>query len=144
MKEAWDYFGGNEHLYQQDPTQVIFRADERLEDLQRRWRSPLFMPRWASRLLLEVVSVRVQRLQDISEEDAIAEGARHFPDLPSKHPYKQDARWSLEEPSSVDDCMGGPKWAFANYINKLHAKPREPDIWDVNPWVWALSFSVVP
>lgn len=41
-----------------------------------KWRNPRFMPRWASRLTLEVVEVRVQRVQEISEDDALAEGVR--------------------------------------------------------------------
>jgi len=42
------------------------------------WQSPIFMPRWATRLLLDVVSVRVERLQDMTEADAIAEGVRSW------------------------------------------------------------------
>lgn len=105
-----------------------------------RWRSPVAMPRWATRITLEITEVRVQKLQEISDDDAIAEGARHFPDLPSRHRYGQDARWSMEEPKSTADCLGSPRFAFANYVNKLHRKPRQPDIWEVNPFVWSISF----
>ena len=110
-----------------------------------RWRPSLHMERWASRLTLEVTDVRVQRLQDISEEDAKAEGARYFGDLPSTHPYGLDARWSMEEPTSTEQCLGTARHAFGSYVNQLHGGPRWncnglPQLWDLNPWVWAVSF----
>ena len=93
-----------------------------------RYRHARFMPRWASRLTLIVTDVRVQRLQDISEADAVAEG--------------------LEvEPShlgiSTNYCFGAiaysrAKPAFCALWNSLHG----PDAWGANPWVVALTFAV--
>ena len=114
-----------------------------------RWRPSIHMPRWASRLMLEVTDVRVQRLQDISPQDAEAEGAQHFDKLPSLHPYGQDARWSMESPTSTDECLGSAKMAFANYWNKCAAgenwnlKPEREHPWAQNPWVWAVTFKMV-
>lgn len=54
------------------PKHCLYRAS--WDGFELRWRPSIHMPRWASRLLLEVTEVRVQRLQDISEEDARAEG----------------------------------------------------------------------
>ncbi len=84
-----------------------------------RWRPSIHMPRWASRLTLEITGVRVQRLQDITEEDAIAEGVRLAPD--------QFA------PSAVS--------AFAFLWDEINAD-RAP--WASNPWVWAISFRRLP
>lgn len=108
------------------------------------WRPSIHMPRWASRITLEITDVRVERLQDISEEDAIAEGARHFPDLPGTSPYGQDDRWSMEAPDSCDKCLGNARMAFANYFCKITGNaPKgllDPRPWDANPWVWVIEF----
>lgn len=114
------------------------------------WRPNIHMPRWASRITLRITDVRVQRLQDISEEDAILEGARKFDDIPVVTPFKygEPDRWSMEQPENTDQCLGSPIGAFANYINKLHGgknwncKPG-PSLWDRNEWVWAISFDVI-
>lgn len=82
------------------------------------WKPSIHMPRWASRLTLVVSDVRVQRLRDISEEDARAEGVDrpilpHWPD----RPYVS---------------------AFRGLWNDLNAK--RGDGWDQNPWVIAITF----
>ncbi|MCK2149473.1 hypothetical protein MYE70_10385 [Marinobacter alexandrii] len=108
------------------------------------WRPSIHMPRWASRITLEITDVRVERLHDITEQDAIAEGAQHFPDLPSTHPYDQDNRWSMEQPERTTQCLGSARMAFANYFCKLSGKaPKgqvDPEPWDSNPWVWVIEF----
>lgn len=104
--------------------------------------SGMFMPRWASRITLTVTEVRVQRLQEISEEDAIAEGVTrcawaeamaddgriewHVPEVrPGEYPGLTNAH-----PSPI-----GP---FSELWERLHG----PDAWDANPWVVAVSFTV--
>lgn len=85
------------------------------DDSWGRWRPSIHMPRWASRLTLEVTGVRVERLQDISEPDAKAEGV------------EQLAR-------SVGTNYRG---AFQHLWDSLN-KDRAP--WESNPWVWVLSY----
>jgi len=89
-----------------------------------RWRSPIHMPRWASRLTLEITDVRVQRLQDISEADAKDEGVTAgvctHPDC---------------SPGSCADSRYRP--AFLLGWDRLNGK-RAP--WSSNPWVYALTF----
>ncbi len=89
------------------------------------WRSPIHMPRWASRLTLVVTDVRVERLQDISEDDARAEG------VAKSHP---GGWWSGADYQAAPTA----KAAFALLWNSIHG----PDAWSENPWVCALSFSV--
>ncbi len=109
-----------------------------------KWRPSIHMPRWASRITLEITDVRVERLQDISEEDAKAEGAQYFPNLPGMSPWGQDNRWSMEQPESVEQCLGTARYAFANYFCKLAGDAstgiHDPRPWDSNPWVWVIEF----
>lgn len=93
-----------------------------------RWRSPIHMPRWASRLTLTVTDVRVERLQEISEADAQAEG---FPISWDGKPY--------DPPSPQEDSWQGyGRASMSLYWNSLHG----PDAWAANPWVAAISFTV--
>ena len=84
-------------------------------------RPSLFMPRWASRLLLEVVSVRVERLQAISEADALAEGVN-----PS-------AAESFARVAGVTRPAG---LAYRDLWEKINGAGS----WDANPWVWCVEF----
>lgn len=86
------------------------------------WRPSILMPRWASRITLEVTDVRVERLQDISEDDAKAEGVEPF----------------LNDPEG--DCWtdGKHRTAFNYLWNEING--WDPNAWDQNPWVWAITF----
>ena len=95
-------------------------------------RSPLFMPRWASRITLEVTAVRVQRLQEISDDDALAEGVTKVRD----HCYViQGFGYDL---SGL--CHSSPIVPFAHLWDSLSGKRGYG--WDQNPWVIAPTFSV--
>lgn len=90
------------------------------------WRSPIHMPRWASRLTLIVTDVRVQRVQSITEEDARAEGVCETAFWErAEHKVSAGAPWSVD------------RLAFADLWNSLHG----PGAWDANPWVAALTFT---
>ena len=84
------------------------------------WRPSIHMPRWASRLTLEVTDVRVQRLQDISRDDVLAEGIVERQGLP------------------IADVHAGWHEPFADLWCSLHGA----DAWSANPWVAALTFTV--
>ncbi|MCA3380202.1 MAG: hypothetical protein ING08_08155 [Roseomonas sp.] len=115
---------------------VAFAATDLVLPLGQKWKPSIHMPRWASRITLRITDIRVERLQDISEEDARAEGARRFDDLPSMHPYGQDARWSMDVPTTTDQCLGTARFSFAHFWNSING----PGAWEANPWVWAISF----
>lgn len=101
--------------------------------------SPLFMPRWASRLTLTVTEVRIQRLQEMSDADAVAEGVEMesadppFYYVPGIWPHSITAV-GIEEPGGRHAAR-----SFAKLWDSLNAH-RAP--WDGNPWVVALSFTV--
>jgi hypothetical protein len=96
-----------------------------------RWTPSIHMPRWASRITLEVVSVRVERLQEITEEDARAEGVR-----PSDAAvvFQNDASGRPHQRSDMGMTHLG---AFAILWDKINGK-RAP--WVSNPWVWRVEF----
>ena len=101
------------------------------------WRPSIFMPKWASRIWLEVTGVRVERLQDISEEDAMAEGIRHFPDIQDMNPYGKGARWSWRDsPVNTDHCLGSARTAYGNLWEHINGAGS----WEYNPWVWKIEF----
>ena len=83
-----------------------------------RWRPSIHMPRWASRITLEITDVRVERLQEITEEEARAEGR-----------------------TLQDFGAGGPGY-FPHTWDELNASRGYG--WDTNPWVWVVAFRPLP
>jgi len=99
----------------------VYRADPECEYDVPRWRPSIHMPRWASRILLEIVSVRVERLQDISEADAGAEGA-------------------LEWARRAEGVKNVPSLMNVGLFSKLWEQTYGPGSWEANPWVWVVEF----
>jgi hypothetical protein len=89
-----------------------------------RWLPAIHMPRMACRITLEIVSVRVERVQDISGEDCVAEGI--------------DALYEPDTNASADHYN---RQTFAKLWDTINAKRGYG--WDVNPWVWAIEFKQV-
>lgn len=95
-------------------------------------RPSIFMPRSMARIHLEVVGVRVERLQDIGEADAIAEGIERVEDFfgcPCWKAYGEPAGSDVVFP---DDPIG----SYASLWTSING----PGSWDANPWVWAIEF----
>lgn len=106
-----------------------YRADwtDRAADTVPRpkWTPSIHMPRWASRITLEVTGVRVERLQDISEEDSRAEGVEVLADgvvIPGSVPPKRI------------------ELTHRHYFRDLWKSINGAESWDANPWVWVVEF----
>lgn len=92
----------------------------------------MLAPRWASRILLEVTDVRVERVQEISADDAEMEGLEMFDSMTCSGDVVQ-----FYQTADGDICDSCPRSAFADLWDSL-AKPGER--WADNPFVWAVSF----
>lgn len=117
----------------QTPQHVLFRSTWDGQAIT--WRPSIHMPRWASRLTLEVTDVRVQRVQEISEEDAKAEGAQPGCGNEPDSCARDNCRCDVTCPEAMS-YRGG----FRELWDSINAKRGFG--WDANPWVWAITFLV--
>ena len=99
----------------------IYRADGWDDDVK--WKPSIFMPRWASRITLEITDVRVERLQDITNGDAITEGV-----------------WTISPNKGRDYMDGGSTICPCGLFRSLWEKINGRESWDNNPWVWVIEF----
>jgi len=133
VREAWRVIANEERyaIVFKDGGMKFFdgQTTYRVED---KWKPSIFMPRWASRITLEITGIRVERLQEITDNDIIAEGITRLPN----------------EESSVILLR------FQNLLDSLNAKriniappTHKPIIiagdysWASNPWVWVIEFA---
>jgi len=93
-----------------------------------KWRPSIFMPRWAARIWLEITNIRVERVQDISWKDILAEGC--------------DVNKPTGDPA-IDDFTAGVEATdtFHWLWDSINAKRGYG--WDKNPWVWVIEFKAV-
>ena len=98
-----------------------YRADfEIAKELGLKWKPSIFMPRAASRITLEITGVRVERLNDIDDDQAGKEGAMHF-----------------------DKYVGGYCDSAKIYFKQLWESINGKGSWDMNPYVWVIEFKRV-
>ena len=95
---------------------------------KRKTLSSMFCPRGLSRITLEVTGVRVERLQDIGEEDVFAEG------------IQKDGVIACVDLPNGNRCHGIPKAVYESLWESINGSGS----WDVNPWVWCISFRRLP
>ena len=93
-----------------------------------KWHPSIYLPRWASRITLEVESIRIQRLKEISEQDALAEG------------ISETHRTKAMMPGGFVRC-DWPQWSFHQLWDSINEKRGYG--WRKNPWVWVVNFALV-
>lgn len=121
VRETWQSLGMHDHISPRDiPVGTEIQYPATYDGWDSRKRSPLHMPRWASRLTLEITDIRVERLQGISEADAEAEGA---------------------EPVLVPP--DGGSCPHIEGFERLWESINGAGSWDANPWVWVIGFKRV-
>jgi hypothetical protein len=148
VRETWGLYDGEGIAYDYakgipkalpDGYHVSYPADDEGGDLRAvfRWRPSIHMPRFASRITLEITSVRVERLQDISEADAVAEGIERVM-------HGDSVFWRNYFPNK--DVSGGPVEAFTDPRRSYRAlweSINGAGSWDANPNVWVVEFKRV-
>jgi hypothetical protein len=105
---------------------VVYRASDGAW-LGEKWRSPIFMPRWASRITLKIINIRAERLQEISELDAISEGIEKI----NNHPH-----WAWKDYTGNGQDLS-PIFSYQSLWDTLNAKRGYP--WESNPFVWVIG-----
>jgi len=117
VREAYCIQSGDMAIYKADCSENFAK--------EFKWYPSIHLPRWASRITLEITDVRVERLQEITEEDAIAEGC------------------SLMVGTTAGGNMGiaSARYSFMKLWDSLNAKRGYG--WDKNPWVWVIEFGAM-
>ena len=111
------------------PASTVYRADHEGDTRGAGWKPSIYMPRNLSRITLEVTGVRVQRLCDISESDAISEGVRQLRD-------GSECWVGREGPGSLVTPWPTARDAFRDLWQSINGLGS----WGSNPWVWVVSF----
>lgn len=130
VRETWvKAFWGVEYAYKASPETWHDSTDKASET---RWKPSIYMPKIASRIKLMNEFIGVERLNDISEEDAIAEGINRT-NIPG---IEKVIYWDYEN-NQLD--LVSPKDSYATLWRKING----PDSWEQNPWIWKIKFSVM-
>jgi hypothetical protein len=98
------------------------------DELRQGWRPSIHMPRWACRILLEITAIRVERLNDISPNDAAREGLVQLP---------ASGRYCI---SQGDQYFGGASHDAREVFSWLWTSIYGEESWNTNPWVWVIQF----
>lgn len=134
VREAWQVWKDFDHLAPRDippGADVRYGADGEEWRWDSKRRPSMFIPRWASRLTLEIFDVRAQRLQDISEADADAEGVEQLDGIIDEMQLCVLAK-KMDIPPTESRAWFAWLWESIN----------GPGSWDANPWIWCVSFRV--
>jgi hypothetical protein len=124
VRETWGEF-------RRAPGKTVYRADNDMAlGASNKWHPSIHMHRWRSRITLEITGVRVERLQDISEADAKAEGVT--------------PKWEPGCSGRLMEAFGGFSFRpAASAYAELWEQINGPGSWSANPWVWVVAFKRV-
>lgn len=126
VRETW-YKGAERYMYRADysDTERFYRGGEEIEI---KWRPSIHMPKAAARIWLRVTNVKVERLQEITEDGAKSEGAI-------------DSRGFILSPDNEYNRMHTAREHFAEIWNgTLKKSDLDSYGWNANPWVWVIEF----
>lgn len=104
------------------------------------WIPSLFMPKVACRLNLRITNIRIERLNDITEEDAIKEGVNKNIEPGKESEWEPDFGY---EDYSAKDLDGFPCFTAKDSFQTLWESINGKDSWKENPWVWVIQFEVI-
>lgn len=123
-------FAIDPHAHLTGHRKVLYKTDSIDPDYPIKWRPSIHMLRWASRINLEITGVKVERLNEISEQDAIAEGIEQSkPGIePIRFKYYKDGKFTLL-----------PRHSFESLWESINGEGS----WALNPFVWVISFKRV-
>lgn len=125
-REVLEFQAGGTRLIarNRDGLPSAVHGEHRCTSILPKWRPSIHMPRWASRITLELTEVRVERLRDISEEDAQAEGAHRLPN----------------DDYDPGDPADDPEFSYVQGFKAIWERINGPESWNDSPWVWVLAF----
>ena len=134
VRETW-------RPYSEKDVQIEYRADGVVIDYPERpqfsfygcgqnWKPSIHMPRWASRIILDIIGIKVERLQDITEDDTIAEGIVMSKLGTNYQNFFDGTFW-----------INSSKPIFESLWDSINSKRGYP--WTNNPWVWVISFKTL-
>lgn len=133
VRETW--CDDRQFTHYSTPGRYFYKASERKE-FTPKWRPSIHMPKEAARIWLKVKDVRVERLQDITEEQAYMEGTDPWDDACYSH-----NGW---HPTFADPDSGGLCDIIGGFQSLWNSTIKKSDLdcygWDANPWVWVIEF----
>ena len=153
VKEAWgaiDLESGYALRYQpqsKDGVEVVYRVgcDDFTDSLVHKWFPPVTMPEWASRLKITFTGIWAERIQGITEDEAVKEGAEWRDYGLDRYGCFREG-WAMDHPRPTEKCLPTARMAFANYWNRLYGGERwnlkPTSAWDRNERAWRYEFEV--
>ena len=148
VKETWAILDGNRHfqgsveraedLFIARRGNIHWKADALTPNIGP-WRPSIFMPRWASRIILEIVNIRAEKIQCISDADAIANGIERIGGAACLNPW---TNYLKGKPGEMKYNCSSPRRSFQTLWDSIN-KTRGYK-WEANPWVWVIALRRLP